>query len=97
MPIIAFIIGAILLGTGPIGWVILLFGLFCYGGSWLAKDIDRSSNEVQQVSQEPEYQVNDRPVSYQSYLYMTPYDKLSKKDQKAKRDLEARDSLNMML
>ena len=35
MSIIAFIIGAILLGTGPVGWVILLFGLFCYGGSWL--------------------------------------------------------------
>lgn len=43
---IAFIIGAILLGTGPIGWVILLFGLFCYEVSWLIKDIDRSSNEV---------------------------------------------------
>ena len=28
---------------------------------------------------------------------MTPYDKLSKEDQKAKRDLEVRDSLNMML
>ena len=39
MPIIAFIIGAILLGTGPIGWVILLFGLFCYGVSWLIIEI----------------------------------------------------------
>lgn len=39
MPIIVFIIGAILLGTGPIGWVILLFGLFCYGVSWLIIEI----------------------------------------------------------
>lgn len=40
MPIIASIIGAILLGTGPVGWVILLFGLFCYGVSWLIKVTD---------------------------------------------------------
>ena len=95
MSIIAFIIGAILLGTGPVGWVILLFGLFCYGDSWLINDIDESDTSQEVV--EPEYQLYGRSVSYQSYLYGTPYEELSPEDQEAKRELEVRYAINMRL
>lgn len=95
--LIALLVAALVIGTGPIGIIILVFGIFCWGLSALFKDIERSAVTEEVVESEPKYMFKGKPVSYDTYLHVTPYEELSEEDQKIKRDIEVRNSINMSL